>query len=244
MERKKCSPFSPSNLTPRLSSSDLRTASSAGSSADLGQEAGLARVGGQEPGQVLRAGQRGAGEQHPLEELQEAARPAPARRGGGGRRGPRTRPRWAPGCSARGRRRGRARRCPAAGTRAGWSPAPGGRLRGSRAPGPSGRWRRCRRPGGLTSMAPRAGFWPPSAPRSESLAGRRGRCLGGARAPHLVGGEQPAVGQAGAPVLEVHEAADLGLEPAADLLKESVQRRVVRKLRHSLPGYLRVPHAA
>ncbi len=72
MERKKCSPFSPSNLTPRVSSSALRTASSAGSSADLGQEAGLAGVGGQEPGQILRGRQRGSGEQHPLEELQEA----------------------------------------------------------------------------------------------------------------------------------------------------------------------------
>ena len=34
MDRKKCSPFGPSNLTPKPSSSDRRTASNAGSSAD------------------------------------------------------------------------------------------------------------------------------------------------------------------------------------------------------------------
>ena len=74
-----------------------------------------------------------------------------------------------------------------------------------------------------------------------AAGGRDPGGLGHARAPHLVGREQAAVGQTGAPILEVHEATDLGLEPAADLFEKRAQRRVVRKLRDALARKLRVP---
>ena len=84
-------------------------------------------------------------------------------------------------------------------------------------------------------------------PARRCAAGRP-RCgvaaPGAARPAHLIGGEQTAVGQTGAPVLEVHEAAHLGLQPAADLLQEVAQRRVVRQLRDALPRKLRVAQIA
>jgi hypothetical protein len=70
------------------------------------------------------------------------------------------------------------------------------------------------------------------------------RGLGGLPAPHLIGCEQAAVGQTGAVVLEVHEAADLGLQPAAHLLQQLAQGGVVRELRDSLSRELDVTHIA
>ena len=59
---------------------------------------------------------------------------------------------------------------------------------------------------------------------------------------HLIGREQSAVGEPGTAVLEVHEAADLGLQAAAGLLEERAQRRVVREFGDAFPGKPRIPH--
>jgi hypothetical protein len=49
----------------------------------------------------------------------------------------------------------------------------------------------------------------------------------------LIGGEQPAVGDAGAAIAEIDYAADPGLERLADFIEEGSECAVVRSLRYS-----------
>ena len=61
-------------------------------------------------------------------------------------------------------------------------------------------------------------------------------------ATELIGGEQTAVGQSGAPVGEVDDAADLGGKALPDVREQPFQRRIERSLGHVGPCTPNFPH--